>query len=381
MLVTGLPDRQIRGNVRDWSVAHHDPIGLIAPHAGLAQLNERSRDIFRQIVESYLATGEPVGSRNISRLIALPLSPASVRNVMSDLEQLGLIYAPHTSAGRLPTELGLRFFVDALMQVGDLTEDERQSIRTQLASVGRAQTVEAALEEALMRLSGLTRAAAVVLTPKSNARLKHIEFVRLEPEKALVVLVGEDGQVENRVLALPPGVPSSALTEASNFLNARIRGRTLAEARLELETALTQSRAELDQLTQKVVAAGIASWSGGEHEDRQLIVRGHANLLENLHALDDLERIKSLFDDLETKRGVIDLLGRAERGEGVRIFIGSENKLFSLSGSSTIMAPYSDAQGRVVGVLGVIGPTRLNYARVIPTVDYAARIVSKILGG
>jgi len=360
-------------------VVHHDPIGLITPNAGLAQLNERSRDIFRQIVESYLATGEPVGSRNISRLIAVPLSPASVRNVMADLEQLGLIYAPHTSAGRLPTELGLRFFVDALMQVGDLTEPERQSIQSQLASVGQAQSIEAALGEALTRLSGLTRAAAVVLTAKSNSRLKHIEFVRLEPERALVVLVGEDGQVENRVLTLPPGVPSSALTEASNFLNARIRGRTLAEARLELETSLTQSSAELDQLTQKVIAAGIASWSGGD--DRQLIVRGHANLLEDLHALEDLERVRLLFDDLETKRGVIDLLGRAERAEGVRIFIGSENKLFSLSGSSTIIAPYGDAAGHIVGVLGVIGPTRLNYARVIPTVDYAARIVSRLLGG
>ncbi|HEV7634130.1 MAG TPA: heat-inducible transcriptional repressor HrcA [Bradyrhizobium sp.] len=364
-------------------MAHHDPIGLIAPNAGLAQLNQRSRDIFRQIVESYLATGEPVGSRNISRLIAVPLSPASVRNVMADLEQLGLIYAPHTSAGRLPTELGLRFFVDALMQVGDLTEAERQSIQSQLASVGKGQSVEAALGDALTRLSGLTRAAAVVLTAKANSRLKHIEFVRLEPERALVVLVGEDGQVENRVLTLPPGVPSSALTEASNFLNSRIRGRTLAEARLELETALTQSRTELDQLTQKVISAGIASWSGSgaDNDDRQLIVRGHANLLEDLHALEDLERVRLLFDDLETKRGVIDLLGRAERAEGVRIFIGSENKLFSLSGSSTIIAPYSDAAGHIVGVLGVIGPTRLNYARVIPTVDYAARIVSQMLGG
>ena len=301
-------------------MAHHDPIHLIAPRAGLAQLNERSRDIFRQIVESYLATGEPVGSRNISRLIAMPLSPASVRNVMADLEQLGLIYAPHTSAGRLPTELGLRFFIDALMQVGDLTEAERQSIQSQLASVGQAQSVEAALDQALTRLSGLTRAAAVVLTPKSNSRLKHIEFVRLEPEKALVILVGEDGQVENRVLALPLGVPSSALTEAGNFLNARIRGRTLAEARLELETALGEARAELDQLTQKVISAGIASWSGGENEDRQLIVRGHANLLEDLHALEDLERVRLLFDDLETKRGVIDLLGRAETAEGVQDF-------------------------------------------------------------
>src|SRR6266702_962361 len=375
-----MPNGQFCGAMREIRPIFHDvPIG--STEVSLGQLNERSREISRRIVESYLATGEPVGSRNLSRLIPMTLSPASVRNVMSDLEQLGLIYAPHTSAGRLPTELGLRFFVDALMQIGDLNEAERQSIQSQLTSVGQAQSVEAALDQALTRLSGLTRAAAVVLTPKSNARLKHIEFVRLEPEKVLVILVGEDGQVENRVLALPLGVPSSALTEAGNFLNARIRGRTLAEARLELETALGEARAELDQLTQKVISAGIASWSGGDNEDRQLIVRGHANLLEDLHALEDLERVRLLFDDLETKRGVIDLLGRAETAEGVRIFIGSENKLFSLSGSSTIIAPYRDAAGHIVGVLGVIGPTRLNYARVIPTVDYAARIVSRMLGG
>ncbi|MBY0382726.1 MAG: heat-inducible transcriptional repressor HrcA [Xanthobacteraceae bacterium] len=362
-------------------MSHHDPGSpLITGSAALAQLNERSRDIFRQIVESYLATGEPVGSRNISRLISVPLSPASVRNVMADLEQLGLVYAPHTSAGRLPTELGLRFFVDALMQVGDLTEADRQSIQAQLVAAGKAQSVEAALTDAMTRLSGLTRAAAVVTTAKSDPRLKHIEFVRLEPEQALVVLVSEDGQVENRILPLPPGVPMSALTEASNFLNARIRGRTLGEARRELETALVQGRSELDQLTQKIIAAGIASWSGGPNEERRLIVRGHANLLEDLHAMEDLERVRLLFDDLETKKGVSDLLGLAEQGDGVRIFIGSENKLFSLSGSSTITAPYRDSAGRIVGVLGVIGPTRLNYARIIPMVDYAARIVSQMLG-
>jgi len=364
------------------SALHGGPAsGLITPSAGLAQLNERSRDIFRQIVESYLATGEPVGSRNISKLISMPLSPASVRNVMSDLEQLGLIYAPHTSAGRLPTEIGLRFFVDALMQVSDLSEEERQSIQAQLAAVGRAETVEAALGEALTRLSGLSRAAAVVLTAKANVRLKHIEFVQLEPGRALVVLVAEDGQVENRILTLPPGVPVSALNEATNFLNARIRGRTLAEVRAELEQAMAANRAELDQLTQKVIAAGLASWSGGDSDERRLIVRGQANLLEDLHALDDLERVRLLFDDLEAKRGVIDLLGRAEQADGVRIFIGSENKLFSLSGSSTIIAPYRDGAGHIVGVLGVIGPTRLNYARVIPMVDYTARIVSQMLGG
>jgi heat-inducible transcriptional repressor len=302
-----------------------------------------------------------------------------VRNVMSDLEQLGLIYAPHTSAGRLPTELGLRFFVDALMEIGDLGEADRRAMEAKVAAAGKS--MEAVLNEASGMLSGLARAAGVVLTAKSNVRLKHIEFVRLEPERALVVLVAEDGQVENRILTLPPGLPSSAFTEATNFLNARIRGRTLAEARAELDRALVAGQAELDQLTQRLVSAGLASWSGGDNEERQLIVRGQANLLDDLHALEDLERVRLLFDDLETKRGVADMLGRAEQADGMRIFIGSENKLFSLSGSSTIVSPYRDGQGRIVGVLGVIGPTRLNYARIIPMVDYTAKVVSKVLAG
>ncbi len=356
-------------------VSQDVPIG--STEISLAQLNERSREIFRQIVESYLATGEPVGSRNLSRIIPMTLSPASVRNVMQDLEHLGLIYAPHTSAGRLPTELGLRFFVDALMQIGDLSDKDRVTIEGQVAAAGK--TVENVLTEASGLLSGLTRAAGVVLTAKANIRLKHIEFVRLEPERALVVLVAEDGQVENRVLNLPIGLPTSSLTEASNFLNSHIRGRTLAEAKADLEMALDAGRAELDQLTQKIVAAGLASWSGGERDERRLIVRGHANLLDDLKAVEDLERVRLLFDELETKRGVADLLGRAERAEGVRIFIGSENKLFSLSGSSTIIAPYRDATGGIVGVIGVIGPTRLNYVRIVPMVDYTAKIIGKLL--
>ncbi len=361
-------------------MASHDvPIGV--NQIGLAQLNERSREIFRQVVESYLATGEPVGSRNLSRIIPMTLSPASVRNVMSDLEQLGLVYAPHTSAGRLPTEKGLRFFVDALMQIGDLTENDRRAIEAQVAASGQSKSVENVLTEASGLLSGLTRAAGVVVTAKTDVLLKHVEFVRLEPERALVVLVAEDGQVENRVLNIPVGLPTSALTEASNFLNAHIRGKTLAEARGELERALIEQQAALDSLTQKLVADGLASWSGGTSDERRLIVRGQAHLLEDLRALADLERVRLLFDDLETRRDVIDLLGRTDRAEGVRIFIGSENKLFSLSGSSTIVAPYHDATGRIVGVLGVIGPTRLNYARVIPMVDYTAKVVSKLLGG
>jgi heat-inducible transcriptional repressor len=357
--------------------AHDHP--LASSQLGVAQLNERSREIFRLIVESYLATGEPVGSRNLSRILPMALSPASVRNVMSDLEQLGLVYAPHISAGRLPTEVGLRFFVDALMQIGDLSETDRRTIEAQVA--GQSKSIEEVLTEASGLLSGLSRAAGVVLTAKSNQRLKHIEFVRLEPERALVVLVAEDGQVENRVLNIPVGLPTSALIEAANYLNARVRGRTLAEVKSEIERRLKEGQAELDELTQKIVAAGLASWSGGERDERKLIVRGQAHLLEDLKALTDLERVRLLFDDLETRREVIDLLGRAEQAEGVRIFIGSENNLFSLSGSSTIVAPYHDASGQIVGVLGVIGPTRLNYARIVPMVDYTAKMVSKLLAG
>ena len=361
-------------------MASHD-VPLAASQLIVAQLNERSREIFRQIVESYLATGEPVGSRNLSRILPMTLSPASVRNVMSDLEHLGLVYAPHTSAGRLPTEIGLRFFVDALMQIGDLTENDRKAIEAQVAGSGQAQSVETVLTEASGLLSGLSRAAGVVLTAKSNQRLKHVEFVRLEVERALVVLVGEDGQIENRVLNIPRGMPTSALIEAANFLNARIRGRTLAEVKAEIEQRLKEGQAELDEITQKIVAAGLASWSGGESDERKLIVRGQAHLLDDLKALADLERVRLLFDDLETRREVIDLLGRAQQAEGVRVFIGSENKLFSLSGSSTIVAPYHDGSGHIVGVLGVIGPTRLNYARIVPMVDYTAKVVSKLLGG
>lgn len=354
---------------------------LIFPStAALAQIDERSREIFRQIVESYLATGEPVGSRNISRLIPMTLSPASVRNVMADLEAAGLIYAPHTSAGRLPTERGLRFFVDALLEIGDVSEDERNAIETQVRAAAQGQTVDGVLAEASNLLSGLTRGAGVVTSSKIDGRLKHIEFVPLDAARALLILVSEDGEVENRLVPLPPGLPSSALVEATNFLNARTRGRTLTELRGDVERTLAARRAELDELTARVVETGLASWSGGDRAERRLIVRGQTQLLHDLRAIEDLERIRLLFDDLEAKQEVVDLLGRAEDAQGLRIFIGSENKLFSLSGSSTIVAPYRDGQGRVVGVLGVIGPTRLNYARIVPMVDFTARVVSRVLG-
>jgi heat-inducible transcriptional repressor len=346
-----------------------------------SQLNERSREIFRLIVDSYLTYGSPVGSRQLSRLLPMSLSPASVRNVMQDLEELGLIYAPHISAGRMPTERGLRFFVDAMLEIGDIGRDERARIEAQVRATSKDHALDAVLSDAMGLLSGLTRSAGVVVTTKDNARLKHIEFVRLDPDRALAVLVAADGSIENRVVPTPRDLPASALIEASNYLNVRIAGRTIAEAKAEIEAGLAAAEAELGELTARLIAAGYASWVETSAQGQQLIVRGHANLLENLTALEDLERVRLLFADLETQKDVIDLLNRAEGGEGVRIFIGSENKLFSLSGSSMIAAPFRDDQQRVVGVLGVIGPTRLNYARIVPMVDYTSKIIGRLMLG
>lgn len=344
----------------------------------LTELSERSRTILRQIVETYLATGEPVGSRNLSRVLPMTLSPASIRNVMSDLEQLGLIAAPHTSAGRLPTQLGLRLFVDGLLEIGDLAVKERRQIEAHIAGK-HGTSVDTVLKQASELISGLSHCAGVVLAEQQVARLKHIEFVLLEPGKALVILVGEDQAIENRIISLPQGLPPSSLIEAANYLNTRVRGTTIAEARATIETELASSKAELDELTQKVIQAGLAEWSGTLDDRKSLIVRGQANLLKDVTAQEDLERIRQLFDDLERKRDLVQLLGLSEDADGVRIFIGSENKLFSLSGSSLIVAPFHDDTRQIVGVLGVIGPTRINYARIIPMVDYTAKLVSRLL--
>ncbi len=355
-----------------------DETGRRNPSSALIDLNQRSREIFRRIVESYLETGEPVGSRNLSRIIPIALSPASIRNVMADLESAGLIYAPHTSAGRLPTESGLRFFVDALLEIGDLGAEERARIEAEVRASGNTKSTESILTEASSMLSGLTRNAGVVVTTKASVPLKHIEFVRIEKTRALAILVSEDGTIENRAVDLPPGLPPSALVEASNYLSERIRGKTIADIKNEIQESQQLAERELDALTAGLVSAGLASWAG-DANDRQLIVRGQAHLLDDLKAADDLERIRLLFDDLETKKDVIDLLARAETGEGVRIYIGSENKLFSLSGSSMIAAPIRDQTQKIIGVLGVIGPTRLNYARVVPMVDYTSKVVTELL--
>jgi heat-inducible transcriptional repressor len=334
-------------------------------------LTERPREVFRHLVDAYLASGEPVGSRTLSQRLPLALSPASIRNVMADLEAMGLLYAPHTSAGRVPTEKGLRLFVDGLLEIGDLAPDERVAIEARMSGSGRA--IEDVLTQATQSLAGLSRCAGLMVTAKQETALKHVEFVGIAPGKALVIMVSEDGQVENRVIDTPPGLPVSALVEAGNYLGARLRGRTLDTARAEILTDLDSEKLELDSLTAKVVAEGLATLAGPE---KVLIVRGTANLLDNQA---DLERIRTLFEDIERKADLIQLLELAKAGDGVRIFIGSENRLFSLSGSSIVAAPYANAAGKIVGVIGVLGPTRLNYGRIIPMVDHTAKVIGRLL--
>ncbi|HEY5105491.1 MAG TPA: heat-inducible transcriptional repressor HrcA [Caulobacteraceae bacterium] len=347
------------------------------PGANLAELDARAREIFRRIVETYLETGEPVGSRTISRG-GVHLSPASIRNTMQDLTELGLLGAPHISAGRLPTHAGLRLFVDGLLEVGDISEADRGNIEARLS--GRGRSFDEALNEATAILSGLAGGAGVVVTPVRDAGVKHVEFVALGPDQALAIMVFEDGLVENRLMRRTLGVTPSALQEASNFLNARLRGKTLVEAKLEIAGELDRARRELNAAATRLIEDGLAAW-GGEGDQRALIVRGHANLLGADHALADLDRVRMLFDDLEQKEQLIGLLDDVREAHGVRIFIGAETRLFSLSGSAVIAAPYMSGRQKVLGAIGVIGPARLNYARVIPLVDYTARALGRIMDG
>ena len=343
----------------------------------LDDLNGRSRDIFARLVETYIETGEPVGSRTLSKMVELGLSAASIRNVMQDLEQLGLLDSPHISAGRIPTQLGLRLFVDGVLEIGDISQDERRQIEK---SFEVAPDMTSVLDQASSMLSGLSQCASLVFAPKRKVPVRHVEFVPLSIDSALAVLVMEDGSVENRLFEPPVGLTPSAMREASNFLNAHLRGRTLAEARAAIIDEISKHRSELDTLAANLVEKGIALWSeGAAGEPERLIVRGRGNLLDQTTDKDDLERIRMLFDDLERRRDMAQLLDLADDGEGVSVFIGSENKLFSMSGSSLVISPYRDKSHRIVGAIGVIGPTRLNYGRIVPIVDYTARMVGHMI--
>ncbi|MBO9715025.1 heat-inducible transcriptional repressor HrcA [Sphingomonas sp.] len=341
------------------------------------ELTDRARDVFRIVVDQYLDSGAPVGSRTISKISGLNLSPASIRNVMQDLEELGLLAAPHTSAGRMPTETGLRLFVDAMMQASEPSPEERAAIEAGAGAVERG-PVEEALANTTAALSGLSACAGLVLVPKREPVLRQFGFVPLGPDRALAVLVGEDGSVENRVVELPPGMDSSAVQQAANYLSATLGGHTLSEARARIERDLRSQRAALDSAAQALVAQGLAVWSEDTGHRPVLIVRGQARLIDAT-AAEDLDRVRQLLDELEGKEEIARLLDSAREGEATRIFIGSENKLFALSGSSVIAKPVRAIDGRVVGVVGVIGPTRLNYARVVPMVDFTAATLARLL--
>ncbi len=343
----------------------------------LAEMNDRSREVFRRVVETYLDSGDPVGSRTLTRSMNEKISAATIRNVMQDLEYLGLLGSPHVSAGRIPTQLGLRMFVDGLLEVGDLNSDDREKIDATLGTNER--DVGTMLDRVGSALSGLTQGASLVLAPKHEAPIRHIEFVSLGHDRALVVLVHADGHVENRVFTPPPGQTPSSMREAANFLNALAEGKTLTDLRGAIEAEIGKRRRELDVLAQDLVTSGLAVWENEGESYERLIVRGRANLLAEEGQTEDLDRIRTLFDDLERKRDIAEFLELTEEGEGVRIFIGSENKLFSLSGSSLVVSPYMNADRKIIGAVGVIGPTRLNYGRIVPIVDYTAQLVGRLL--
>lgn len=344
----------------------------------LSDMNDRTREIFRRVVEGYLASGEPIGSRSLTRVLSERISAATIRNVMQDLEYLGLLDSPHVSAGRIPTQQGLRMFVDGLMEVGAVAEDDRQRIDASATSNQR--DVAGMLDRVGQALSGITRGASLVLVPKQEAPIRHMEFVSLGPDRALVVLVLADGRVENRVFTPPPGLTPSAMREAANFLNHYAEGRTLADLRMKVGQDIARRRQEIDTAAQALVASGLAVWEDQGEPTERLIVRGRSNLLGEAQAgAVELDRVRQLFDDLERTRDIADFLDLAEQGEGVRIFIGSENKLFSLSGSALVVAPYMNADRRIIGAVGVIGPTRLNYGRIVPIVDYTAQLVGRLM--
>lgn len=374
------PSRTLRGNsgqtwVTALAPAACHPYFIIMLTPPFTELTTRARDVFRMVVDSYLETGQPVGSRTLSKFSALNLSPASIRNVMQDLEEAGLLASPHTSAGRLPTEQGLRLFVDGMMQTGEPSADERAQIE---ASISEGGPIETALAHATAALSGLSACAGLVLVPKSERTLRQVAFVPMAQNQALAVLVAGDGSVENRVIDLPAGITASMLVEAGNYITAVMAGLTLAEAQARLLREMEHEKLAIDQAAAHLVAQGLASWSTDAAQRPVLIVRGQANLLDDSVA-GDLDRVRQLLDELESKQDIVTLLNNAREGSAARIFIGSENKLFSLSGSSVIAAPYHGRDGRVVGVVGVIGPTRLNYARIVPMVDFTAQSLSKLI--
>ncbi len=344
----------------------------------LEELNDRTRIVLRHIVSAYLKTGEATGSRSLSKMEDLNLSPATIRNIMADMEEAGLLYSAHSSAGRLPTQMGLKLFIDGILEVGTLPPEERKAIELQCRQDGS--NVTKLMERAGDIMSNLSLCAGIVMAPTLNRTLKHLEFIRLNPEKALVVMVDELGMVENRIIDLPAGIPAHALIQAGNYISSHLNGRNLEEVQTAIEDEISSRRAQIDQLSAGLVQKGLASWSEADKEQAVLVIRGQEKLLNDVRAIEDVERIRNLFSALEGKENLLNLLKATDSGEGVKLFIGAETHLFGLTDCSMIVAPYAGKDNQIAGAIGVVGPLRMNYARIIPMVDYTAEVLSQLIG-
>jgi heat-inducible transcriptional repressor len=339
-------------------------------------LNPRSRSILRILVDSYVSTGQAMGSRTLSAQLAgilgMELSPATIRNAMAELEEAGLLYSPHTSAGRLPTEAGLRLFVNSLMEVRPIDT----ALQAELEKQMDLPHLPNALEKASMALSSLSQCAGLVAAPKIDRPFKQIEFVSLTSTRILAVWEALDGNVENRIIDTEMPITASDLQRASNYLNRHLHGRTLSEARLTIQAEIMKRQHELDALTINLVEQGLIIPGS---EPGLLIVRGQAHLLNDVKEIGELDRLRKLFTTLEQRETMLQLIEQTGNADGVQIFIGSENPLFDHSGCAMVLAPYKNSQQQVIGAIGVIGPARLNYNRIIGMVDYTAKILSGVL--
>lgn len=338
-------------------------------------LDMRSQAIMRLIVDGYVHHGEAMGSRTLSRhlasLLGMELSPATIRNTMADLEEAGLLYSAHTSAGRLPTDAGLRLFVNNLLEVNPLDDALQDQMQQHL---GKDQHhLPAALERASVALSSLSQCAGLVAAAKKDTPFRQVEFVSLAAGRVLAVWVADDGTVENRILDVDPHLQASDLQQASEYLNRHLHGKTLHQARRDILDDITHRRHEMSLLTQQLVTEGLII---PNEENGLLIVRGQAHLLNDVRHVTELERLRKLFDTLEQRETMLKLVEQTEIADGVQIFIGAQNELFNHSGCAMIVAPYKNRQQQVIGAIGIIGPSRMNYGRIIPIVDYTAKLLS-----
>ena len=334
-------------------------------------MDRRAQTLLKTLIERYIADGQPVGSRTLSKYSGLELSPATIRNVMADLEDLGLIVSPHTSAGRVPTPKGYRLFVDTLLTVQPLQYDQTERIQGQL----RGDEPQRVLAQAASLLSNLSHFAGVVLTPRRSSLFRQVEFMRLSDRRILLIIVTPEGDVQNRILHTERDYTPSQLVEAANFINAHFAGLALESIRERLRGELASLRDDITVLMQRAIEA---SGKALTEESEPVVISGERNLLGIADLSDNMERLRRLFDMFDQRSGLLQLLDASSHAHGVQIFIGGESKLVPMDQMSVVVAPY-EVDGKIVGTLGVIGPTRMAYERVIPIVDITAKLVSTAL--